>query len=128
MVISLAVLYRRIERMPLFLVIYLVTIILGLSTILPAAVTMRRFHRMLKTCIEVATLDGLPLGDALMIPARYEKLFSEVLPHVAIFLMLHAMWFYLWLRRREWLLDEKVSAHSSCVKNALSVGPIYTKA
>jgi hypothetical protein len=104
----LSSLYRPMKRMVLFVASYILTSTFAAFAILTPAATIKKFNAILDACINVAREKDLPWKDAEMIPYQHSEVFPEVFTHIAIFFAQSAMWFYLWLRRRDWIQEGKV--------------------
>lgn len=104
----LAAFYRRIERIPVFVFIFVSTLALSATAVIAPISTLPKFNGLIQACEKLSKSRTQPWKTDFLERYNHKNQFPELFADVALILVLNAMWCYLWLRRKHWIKGEKM--------------------
>lgn len=108
LILTLSAVYQRIERIELFIVLFLATLTLSIFAAAAPALTLKKFNGILQVCVDVAKDQGLPWGNGTIPPFHNVQQVPEAISDLISALASIAVWYYLWLRRAVWMQNSGV--------------------
>lgn len=113
--LTLTAYYQNIERMPVFVFLFLLTLALSAAAVIAPVSTLSKFDGLVQACGESSETRSLPWGKLFLEKYNQQAEFPELFSDVALVLVLNAIWCCLWLRRKHWI-QGKNRVRSSPIK------------
>lgn len=101
--LALSAFYQRIERVHVFVFLFVSALALGMAAVMAPVSTLQKFTALTQACEKLSKSQTQPWNKELLEGYNQNSQFPELFSDVALILALNAIWCYLWLRRKHWL-------------------------